>query len=73
MKKELKIIQREQLNEVIALENKWLQISFPNSSYNPIYISYLERPSSEELSNFLKSCHYDVEEYRITYNELSNK
>ncbi|MBQ8464250.1 MAG: hypothetical protein IJ544_09085 [Prevotella sp.] len=71
MKKELKIIQVEQLNEVVAQGKNWMQISYPDSNYDPIYISCSEKPSSEELNEFLKSHLLDAEKYRITYSKLT--
>lgn len=65
MEQKLEIIPEGKIKEVKQRGRCVLQLSFPNTEYNPIYVSYVKKPTTDELSVFVRSLGYNVDEFRI--------
>ncbi|MEE3416781.1 MAG: hypothetical protein VZR53_15600 [Prevotella sp.] len=68
----LEIFQEEQIRIVEEKGRNWLRVSFPNENYNPIFMSYVKKPTVEEISSFLKSLNYNIVGFRIIGKEYDD-
>ena len=67
-KTELKQVNEQELKEIVAKQLSYLRITFTETELPPIYYSFNEKPSNEEISAQIKSDNYDnLGDYNITW------
>ena len=50
-----KIVTEEQLESVVNNGLSYVRVSFPDELYQPVYLAYKERPTTEEIRETIES------------------
>lgn len=59
-------VKEEQLKEFYGTGLSIVQVIFPNSEYNPIFLAYKGEVDTREISDFIHNeLHYNIDEFRI--------
>ena len=68
-----KIVTEEQLESVVNNGLSYVRVSFPDELYQPVYLAYKERPTTEEIRETIESelC-FSYDKCTLTWSEKND-